>query len=66
MPEIEEIEDFQLLTALYRDYCFMTEAYLLEACHLVYIQTREYPKAKEVLPEKLAVPLYYLANKIEA
>jgi len=67
LGQIMEIKDSHLLNALYRDYCFMTSAYLLEDCHLAYLKTRSFDvPAKDRLPAVLAKPLYYLANKLGA
>ncbi|UZJ57123.1 hypothetical protein CBS101457_006443 [Exobasidium rhododendri] len=54
----------QLISALFRDYCFMTSAYLLEPVDQSYRRTGFYDKGRDVLPRQLAVPLKKLADAL--
>lgn len=55
--DMSKVTDERLLNALYRDYTFLSSAYLLEECHLRYLKTGEHGLAKDYLPPQLAVPL---------
>lgn len=54
----------QLLAALFRDYCFMTSAYLLEPVDAAYRRTGFYARGRSTLPAQLAVPLKQLADAL--
>ena len=54
----------QLISALFRDYCFMTSAYLLEPVDRSFRQTGYYDQGRDVLPRQLAVPLKKLADAL--
>jgi len=62
--DIEQENDTRVLTALFRDYAFMTSAYLLEPCDIQMRNTGSYGLGREVLPRKVAVPLCKLAEKL--
>jgi indoleamine 2,3-dioxygenase len=66
MSEINKVDemDYRLNAALFRDYSMLSSAYLLEECHLNYLKTKNYGIGMDYLPEKLAVPLKHLANRI--
>ncbi|SPO35780.1 related to BNA2 - putative tryptophan 2,3-dioxygenase or indoleamine 2,3-dioxygenase [Pseudozyma flocculosa] len=53
-----------LIAALFRDYCFMTSAYLLEPVDIAFRKTGLYARGRDVLPRQLAVPLKKLADKL--
>ncbi len=40
----------------------LTAAYLLEPCHLNYLKTGHYGRGMSFIPEKLALPMKYLAD----
>lgn len=54
----------QLLSALFRDYCFATSAYLLEPTDQSYRKTGLYSPGRDRLPAQLAVPLKKLADAL--
>lgn len=54
----------QLISALFRDYCFMTSAYLLEPVDRSFRKTGYYDQGRDVLPRQLAVPLKKLADAL--
>lgn len=56
--------DQHLLSALFRDYCFLTSAYLLEPVDRSFRATGKYGQGRDVLPACLAVPLSALADKL--
>lgn len=60
--EISQEKDPQLLAALYRDYCFLASAYLLEPCDCQFRATGEYGYGRDKLPICLSRPLTYLAE----
>ena len=47
---ITQITDARLLTALFRDYGYLTSAYLFEDSYRNYLVTRDYTAAKDLLP----------------
>lgn len=53
-----------LISALFRDFCFMTSAYLLEPVDVRFRATGSYGAGRDVLPYHLAVPLKALADKL--
>lgn len=56
--EIERYkDDLVIVTALYRDYCFLASAYLLEPCHERFLRGEEYGLARQVLPRQIARPI---------
>ncbi|KAE8258243.1 hypothetical protein A4X13_0g1803 [Tilletia indica] len=56
--------DAKLLNALFRDYCFLTSAYLLEPTDQAFRATGKYGPGRGVLPAQLAVPLCALAERL--
>lgn len=67
-PEFEAVDkviasgDQRLASALFRDYCFATSAYLLEPTDVSFRKTGLYAPGKDVLPAQIAVPLKKLAD----
>ncbi|KAF9359228.1 hypothetical protein BGX26_012835 [Mortierella sp. AD094] len=64
--DLSNVEDSELLSALYRDYTFVASAYLLEPCDLLFRKRGEYGLGRSVLPKNIAVPLVQVAEKIGA
>lgn len=54
----------QLLSALFRDYSFLTSAYLLEPVDRSFRATGKYGSGRSILPRSLAVPMQDLANAL--
>ncbi|KAI9726649.1 MAG: hypothetical protein M1834_008962 [Cirrosporium novae-zelandiae] len=50
-----------LMNALYRDYSFLASAYLLEPCHLRFLNNEPYGLARDCLPATIAKPLAKVA-----
>lgn len=69
-PEVQAVDkaiasgDQRLLSALFRDYCFATSAYLFEPTDISYRKTGLYSPGRDVLPAQLAVPLKKLADAL--
>jgi len=42
----------------------LTSSYLLESCHLSYLQIKNYGEGMSKIPAKLAVPLKLLADRL--
>lgn len=53
-----------LISALFRDYCFLTSAYLLEPVDQSFRATGAYNQGRDVLPQSIAVPLKALADAL--
>jgi len=56
--------DERLNAALFRDYSMLSAAYLLEPCHINYLDTKEYGVALDYLPESIAQPMKFAADRI--
>ena len=61
---VDDIEDIQLLSALYRDYCFLASAYSLETSHYPIISGGTYGIARDKLPPQISEPLIKLSTKL--
>lgn len=55
-------EDLRVVGALYRDYCFLASAYLLEPCHERHLKGEGYGLGRQRLPAVLARPLARVAE----
>lgn len=51
-----------LISALFRDYAFLTSAYVLEPVDLEFRKTGTYTTGRNILPRELAVPMKKLAD----
>jgi len=60
-----EHDDIFLIGALYRAYCFMSSAFLLEPAFQTYQGTGEYGEGRARLPIQLAQPLTRLASRLD-
>lgn len=61
--EIDKVrDDLRIVGALYRDYCFLASAYLLEPCHERHIKGEGYGLGRQRLPAVLARPLAKVAE----
>ena len=55
-------EDLRTVGALYRDFCFLASAYLLEPCHERHTKGEAYGLGRQRLPAVLARPLARVAE----
>lgn len=62
--QVKKVQDTRILSALFRDYTFWTSAYLLEPCHLNLHSNGNYGLARSILPQRIAVPLTIIAEKL--
>lgn len=61
--EIDKVtDDLRTVGALYRDYCFLSSAYLLEPCHERHMNGEGYGLGRQRLPAALARPLARVAE----
>ncbi|CAD6571563.1 MAG: hypothetical protein ASARMPRED_004639 [Alectoria sarmentosa] len=61
--EVDEVkENLRVVGALYRDYCFLASAYLLEPCHERHVKSEGYGLGRQRLPAVLARPLARVAE----
>lgn len=51
--------------AVYRDYSFLNNAYLLENPHHNYLKTKKYGLGREIVPKQLAVPFKKLSDMLD-
>jgi indoleamine 2,3-dioxygenase len=63
--EVKDINDKMLALALFRDYSFLTSAYLLEECHHNYLKSGSYGLGRDLLPKNIARPFCELAEMLE-
>jgi len=63
--DFDGIDDTMVLLALYREYSFICNAYLLEPCHLSWLKTGDdYGLGRDILPKNISVPYLKLAQKL--
>lgn len=62
--EVHNVDDLDLLHALFRDYTFLASAYLLEPCHKRFLASGEYGLARSKLPKCISVPLCAIAKRL--
>lgn len=62
--DLSEEEDIELLSGLFRDYCFMSSAYSLETSHY-FLKDGVYGTARDTLPVSLSEPLLILSQKLK-
>ena len=61
--EVDKVrDDLRIVGALYRDYCFLASAYLLEPCHERHMKGEGYGLGRQRLPAVLARPLARVAE----
>jgi indoleamine 2,3-dioxygenase len=69
MPDYTETigneKDVKLIAALYRSYCFLGSAYLLQPSYKVFVETGKYGVARSSLPANIAKPLIKTACSLE-
>ena len=65
MMDVSNIMDDAILLALFRDFTFLTSAYLLEQCHINYLKSKSYGIGKDKLPSNIAIPLCQIADKLK-
>lgn len=59
-----DANDARLNSALWRDFTILGATYLLEPCHLNFLKTKNYGRGMSYLPEKLALPMKILADRL--
>jgi indoleamine 2,3-dioxygenase len=71
MEELAKVDeaDERLNAALFRDFSMLSSAYLLEECHINYLNTKSqgegsYGIGMDYLPEKLAMPMKFTADRV--
>ena len=67
LPDLTDVidkvkDDLRTVGALYRDYCFLASAYLLEPCHERHMKGEGYGLGRQRLPAVLARPLAKVAE----
>ena len=63
--DVDNTDDTIEQIALFRDYCFLASAYLLEECHHVWLRTgNTYGLGRDHIPKSIAKPLVKLATKL--
>ena len=61
--DLSEETNIQLLTSLFRDFCFLSSAYSLELSHYN-LKNGVYGEARDYLPPNLTKPLLFLSKKL--
>lgn len=62
---IKKEDDIFVIQALFRAYTFLASAYLLSPAYHHFKETGKYGKAEPILPNNIAAPLCYVANKLK-
>lgn len=57
--------DGRLNAALFRDFGYLSAAYLLEPCHLAWRESGNYGEGMSYLPETIAVPFKEVADRLQ-
>ncbi|KAM5443076.1 putative indoleamine 2,3-dioxygenase [Microsporum ferrugineum] len=55
-------DNLHVITALYRDYSFLAEGYLLEPCHRQFMESKDYGIGRPFLPKQIAGPFVKCAE----
>ncbi|KAF3897081.1 Indoleamine 2,3-dioxygenase [Trichophyton interdigitale] len=55
-------DNLHVITALYRDYSFLAEGYLLEPCHKRFMESSEYGIGRPFLPKQISRPFVRCAE----
>ncbi|CAG8623988.1 19643_t:CDS:10, partial [Cetraspora pellucida] len=64
--DVNTITDQRLLSALFRDYTFLSSAYLLEPCDIMFKEKKDYGLGRQLLPKNIAIPLNNVSKKLHA
>jgi indoleamine 2,3-dioxygenase len=64
LMDVSKITDNSTLLALFRDYTFLASAYLLENCHINFVETTNYGLGRDRLPANISIPLCQIAYKL--
>lgn len=62
---VQKEEDPRLISTLWRDYSILAAEYMLEPCHLSYLETKNYGLGSSFIPENIAKPMVCLAEKMK-
>jgi len=62
--QIENENNVQLIAALYRGYCFLASAYLLQPSYKIFVETGNYGIARSSLPSNISQPLIKTAKQL--
>ena len=62
IKEVKKENDVMIIQALFRGYCFLTSAYTLELSYQEYVKSKNYGKARNVLPKQIAEPFVFVAK----
>ena len=65
IKEVKKENDVMIIQALFRGYCFLTSAYTLELSYQEYVKSKNYGKARNVLPKQIAEPFVFVAKKLD-
>jgi len=65
IEQVSEETDPYMLHALYRAYAYVSATYLLQPTHQEFVETGDFGKALNLLPEKLAVPFVEVSDKMQ-
>ena len=65
LTKIETETDILVIQALYRGYCFLASAFTLELSYQEFVKTKQYGKARQLLPKQVAQPFVVVAKKLD-
>ena len=65
LTKVETETDILVIQALYRGYCFLASAFTLELSYQEFVKTKQYCKARQLLPKQVAQPFVVVAKKLD-
>ena len=65
LTKVETETDILVIQALYRGYCFLASAFTLELSYQEFVKTKQYGKARQLLPKQVAQPFVVVAKKLD-
>ena len=54
-----------IIQGLFRGYCFLSSAFTLESSYQEFVKSKKYGKARNFLPQQIAQPFVYVAEKLD-
>ena len=62
---VKKEDDVMIIQGLFRGYCFLSSAFTLESSYQEFVKSKKYGKARNFLPQQIAQPFVYVAEKLD-
>ena len=62
---VKKEDDIMIIQGLFRGYCFLSSAFTLESSYQEFVKSKKYGKARNFLPQQIAQPFVYVAEKLD-